>query len=120
MKKSVVEIRTEVEKSISPLQKIKGEAAGSGVIVSEDGYILTNNHVIEDAQEIHIRLKDGTLYDATLVGTDPSTDIAVIKVEATDLPYTEMGDSTSLLVGDDVVAIGNPLGELGGTVLMAL
>lgn len=113
---SVVEIRTEVEKSISPLQKIKGEAAGSGVIVSEDGYILTNNHVIEDAQEIHIRLKDGTLYDATLVGTDPSTDIAVIKVEATDLPYTEMGDSTSLLVGDDVVAIGNPLGELGGTV----
>ena len=92
------------------------EGNGSGVIISEDGYILTNNHVIAGAEKIKVRLRNGTEYDATLVGKDAKTDMAIIKVEATGLKAAYFGDSTSTLVGDFVMAIGNPLGELGGTV----
>lgn len=113
---SVVEIRTQVTQVNSFMQTVSGEAAGSGVIISEDGYIVTNNHVIEDADSISVRLSNGDSYDATLVGTDPQTDLAVIKIEATGLKAATMGDSDALQVGDETVAIGNPLGELGGTV----
>ncbi len=87
-------------------------ASGSGFILSADGYILTNYHVIEDSSAITVTLYDGTAYDASLVGYDESNDVAVLKVDATDLSPVVLGDSDNLLVGDSVVAIGNPLGEL--------
>ena len=91
-------------------------SAGSGVIVdAERGYILTNHHVVGDADTIQISLIDGTLLDAQLVGSDPATDIAVIKVDADGLTEMPIGDSTAARVGDFVIAIGNPFG-LGHTV----
>jgi Do/DeqQ family serine protease len=85
--------------------------SGSGVIVDPKGYILTNNHVIENAQEIIVRLSDARKFTATLVGSDPKTDLAVLKVEApTPLPAAELGDSDSLRVGQWAIAIGNPFG----------
>ena len=114
---SVVEIETEyVSSGNSMFGQYVSTGAGSGVIISEDGYIVTNNHVIEDATSILVRTTDGTEYDATLIGTDSQTDIAVIKINETGLVAATFGDSDSLEVGDGVVAIGNPLGELGGTV----
>ena len=92
------------------------EGNGSGVIISEDGYILTNNHVIAGANKIKVRLRNGTEYEATLVGKDAKTDMAIIKVEATGLQPACFSNSASTRVGDFVMAIGNPLGELGGTV----
>ena len=90
----------------------EGAAAGSGFILSDDGYILTNYHVIEGATAVTVTLYDGTAYDASLVGYDASNDIAVLKIEAAGLTPVILGDSDTLNVGDDVVAIGNPLGEL--------
>ena len=87
-------------------------AAGSGFILTEDGYILTNEHVIEDANSITVAMYDGTEYLAKLVGYDTSNDIAVLKIDAKGLTPVTLGDSDSLQVGDEVVAIGNPLGEL--------
>ena len=87
-------------------------ASGSGFILTPDGYILTNYHVIEGASAIKVTLYDGTAYDAALVGYDESNDIAVLKVDAEDLTPVVLGDSDNLNVGDSVVAIGNPLGEL--------
>ena len=89
--------------------------SGSGIIISADGYIITNNHVIQGANGIKVYLSDDTEYDATLVGSDQKTDLAVIKIEAANLTPVTMGDSDALVVGEDVVAIGNPLGELRGT-----
>lgn len=87
-------------------------ASGSGFIISTDGYILTNYHVIEDSDSITVALYDGTTHDAALIGYDESNDIAVLKVEAENLTPVVLGDSDNLNVGDSVVAIGNPLGEL--------
>ncbi len=87
-------------------------ASGSGFVLTKDGYILTNFHVVEDSSSITVALYDGTTYDAALIGYDKSNDIAVLKVEATDLVPVVLGDSDNMNVGDDVVAIGNPLGEL--------
>lgn len=93
---------------------------GSGVIVSENGYILTNNHVIQEASEIKVQLDSQRIYDATLIGTDPSTDIAVIKIETEEsLPFITLTDSDRIEVGDVVFAIGNPLG-VGKTVTMGI
>lgn len=89
---------------------------GSGVIISQDGYLLTNNHVIENATKVSVTLKNGESYDAALVGTDPETDLAVIKIDASGLQAAAIGSSSALQVGDETIAIGNPLGELGGTV----
>jgi len=92
------------------------QALGSGVIVSEDGYILTNNHVVDGADEVKVALADDkTVYDAKVIGTDPQTDIAVIKVDAKKLPAIAITDSDLLEVGDTVLAIGNPFG-VGQTV----
>ncbi len=87
------------------------KSLGSGFIISADGYILTNNHVVADADEIKITLSDKKIYDATLVGRDEKTDLAVLKIDADHkLPFVELGDSSALQVGDWVIAIGNPFG----------
>lgn len=96
-------------------QAIPQEGAASGVIISKDGYILTNNHVVEGAQQIRVTLADGRSFDAKVVGRDPYTDIAVIKIEANDLPAAKLGDSSNLKIGQIAIAIGNPFG-LGKTV----
>ena len=87
-------------------------AAGSGFILTQDGYILTNYHVVEGSNSIKVTTYNGTSYDAQLIGYDESNDIAVLKIDATDLTPVVLGDSDTLNVGDTVVAIGNPLGEL--------
>jgi serine protease Do len=88
---------------------------GSGVIVSPNGYILTNNHVVEGATEILVTTSDKHEYKARVVGTDPRTDVAVLKIDATDLPAITIGDSSKIQVGDTVLAIGDPFG-VGETV----
>ncbi len=90
--------------------------AGSGIIISADGYILTNSHVVSGADTMKVLLDDGTEYDAILVGQDQINDVAVIKVDATGLTPAIMGDSSTLEVGELAVAIGNPLGEVNGAV----
>lgn len=85
-------------------------ALGSGFIISEDGYIVTNNHVVEKADKIRVTLYDEREFDAEVIGTDPRTDLALIKIEGSDLPRVIMGDSEKLEIGDWVIAIGNPLG----------
>lgn len=115
--KTVVEITTETVVTGSVFQQYVSQGAGSGVIITSDGYIITNHHVIDGAESITVKLKDDTTeYKATLVGTDSKTDIAVIKIDAEDLPCAIFGDSSTLKVGETVVAVGNPLGSLGGTV----
>ena len=90
----------------------RSSALGSGFVISEDGYIVTNNHVIESADEIVIEFFSGEELEATVVGTDPNTDIALLKVEADKpLPYVNFGDSDTARVGDWVMAMGNPLGQ---------
>jgi len=86
------------------------EASGSGFIVSKDGYILTNNHVVADADKVTVRLLDNRTFTAKVTGRDPTTDVAVIKVDANDLPTVTLGDDANARVGQWVVAIGNPLG----------
>ncbi|MDE6195637.1 MAG: trypsin-like peptidase domain-containing protein, partial [Erysipelotrichaceae bacterium] len=113
---SVVEIRTESVQGGSFMRQYISEGAGSGVILSENGHIVTNHHVINGANKITVRTKDGTEYEATLLGSDAATDLAVLKIEATGLNPATLGDSSKLSVGDKAYAIGNPLGELGGTV----
>lgn len=87
------------------------KGTGSGVIVTSDGYIITNNHVVEGADKngIHVRLHDNREFTATLIGTDPNTDVAVIKIDAVNLPVASLGNSDSVQVGQWVLAIGNPL-----------
>ncbi|PHV70124.1 serine protease HtrA [Sporanaerobium hydrogeniformans] len=113
---SVVEITTEVMVTGRRLEQYISQGAGSGVIITNDGYIMTNNHVISGSNKINVRLKNGETYEAKLIGTDPTTDIAVIKIEAKNLVPVTFGNSDKLAVGELAVAIGNPLGELGGTV----
>ncbi|MCX8109332.1 MAG: trypsin-like peptidase domain-containing protein, partial [Verrucomicrobiae bacterium] len=96
------------------------QSLGSGVIVTEDGYILTNNHVVEGADEVKVALPDDkTVYEATIVGTDPQTDIAVLKIEGKKFSAITVTDSDKLEVGDIVLAIGNPFG-VGQTVTMGI
>lgn len=113
---SVVEIKTEAVVNNSFYGQYVTEGAGSGVVISADGYIATNNHVISGASNITVRLYDGKEYKAKLIGTDSQTDVAVIKIEAENLTPAVYGDSSKLTVGELTVAIGNPLGNLGGTV----
>jgi Do/DeqQ family serine protease len=90
-------------------------ALGSGVIVSPDGFILTNNHVVDDVKEVQVELPDRRTFTAKVVGTDPASDLAVVKIPAKDLPTLALGDSDNVKVGDVVLAVGNPLG-VGETV----
>jgi serine protease Do len=92
--------------------KTTAAASGSGFIITEDGYIVTNYHVIEGANSVKVTTYDNTQYDAEIIGSDESNDIAVLKIDASGLTPVTLGDSEALNVGDDVVAIGNPLGEL--------
>ena len=113
---SVVEIKTETVRTGIWSGTYISEGAGSGVIISEDGYIITNNHVISDASSITVRLVDGREFPASLIATDQRTDIAVIKISTTGLSPVVFGDSANLVIGESALAVGNPLGELGGTV----
>lgn len=83
---------------------------GSGVILSPDGYIVTNNHVIDGAERLEVTLNDNSTYDAEVIGSDPTTDLALIKIDAKDLPVIPIGDSDDLKVGEWVLAVGNPFG----------
>lgn len=119
---SVVEINCTVETTTSswggiPVTK-RGTSAGSGVIISADGTIITNHHVTENAVSITVRLRGGQTYTASTVGSDPDNDIAVLRMDRFDTRLTcaVFGSSASLKVGQPVVVIGNPLGTLGGTV----
>ncbi|TAG00101.1 MAG: PDZ domain-containing protein [Betaproteobacteria bacterium] len=99
-------------------QQMRGE--GSGVIVRKDGYILTNNHVVEGAQRILVELSDKRVLPAKIVGTDPETDLAVIKIDGDNFPAVGFGDSRLLQAGEIVLAIGNPFGVFGNTVTMGI
>ncbi len=127
---AVVHIQAEFERQRSPRQDFFGPddffdfffgprgrpspdrppaiGSGSGVILSPDGYVITNNHVINNASNIEVTLNDNRIYEAELIGADPTTDIALLKINEEDLPYLEFGDSDDVLVGEWVLAIGNP------------
>ncbi|MEW6600156.1 MAG: DegQ family serine endoprotease [Nitrospirota bacterium] len=100
-------------------KKWKEQSLGSGVVVSSDGYIITNNHVVEKSDEIKVTLFDQQNYKGKIIGTDPKTDLAVIKISATNLPAIKWGDSDKLQVGEFVLAFGNPY-SLGHTVTMGI
>ncbi|HWA11254.1 MAG TPA: Do family serine endopeptidase [Opitutaceae bacterium] len=104
---------------VPPDREEKERGLGSGVVISPDGYILTNNHVVEGADELNVLLTDERELKAKVIGADPKTDIAVIKIEAENLPVATLADSDKLRVGDVVFAIGNPL-EVGQTVTMGI
>ncbi len=98
-----------------PFNLPRQQGVGSGVIITKDGYILTNNHVVDNAEEVTVSLADGREFTAKVVGRDPKTDVAVIKVDGKDLPTVPMADSDKVEVGDIVLAVGNPFG-IGQTV----
>ncbi len=113
---SVVSIQTETQVTdmFNQLQDVTG--AGSGVIISSDGLILTNNHVVENSKSVLVTLSNGTQYKATIVGTDSATDVALLRIEADNLTPAVLADSSEVQVGDFCLAIGNPTGNLSGTV----
>lgn len=113
---TVVEIRTKHTSGNKWFGTYETTGAGSGVVISQNGYIITNSHVVDGATEIAVYLSDGRTYSAKLIGSDLSVDIAVIKINETGLNFARMGSSAHLAVGQSVIAIGNPLGTLGGTV----
>lgn len=108
---AVVSVMTEMVAYDLFNQAYTQEAAGSGVIIDSSGYIITNNHVVQGAKDIQVELHDGTTYRASIVGTDPLTDLAVIRADAQGLDYATLGASDDLAVGEWVIAIGNALGE---------
>jgi len=109
---SCVGITTELVTTNYWGQRVKGAAAGSGFVISSEGYILTNYHVIDGASSIQVAFANGDTYPATLVGGEEANDIAVLKIDAQGLTPVKLGDSDNLVVGEEVCAIGNPLGEL--------
>ena len=112
---TVVQITSEATSVQTNLfgQSISGSSTslGSGVIISSDGYIVTNNHVVSDATNVSVLTNDGTEYEATIIGTDAKTDLALLKIEATNLKFASLVDSDTLSLGQEVVAIGNSLGK---------
>ena len=102
-----------------PVPQPKRRGMGSGVVVTKDGYILTNNHVVENADEVKVAFNDGREYTAKVVGADPKSDIAVLRIKADNLPAIEVADSDKIEVGDVVLAVGNPFG-VGQTVTMGM
>jgi serine protease Do len=111
IKPSVVSINVEITTYDFFNRPAKAEGAGSGWIIDGDGYIVTNNHVVQDADNVTVTLNDGRIFQAESVKTDALTDLAVVKINARDLPVLSVGDSSKLEVGDGVVAIGNALGQ---------
>ncbi|MFH2032610.1 MAG: Do family serine endopeptidase [Bacteroidota bacterium] len=117
----VSKMKTDPHKGLEFFLPFRGEipkerqGGGSGVIISSDGYILTNNHVVENATQVEVALKDKRKFSAVIIGTDPLTDLSVIKIDAKDLKAVHLGDSDNLKVGQWVMAIGNPL-SLSSTV----
>ena len=103
----------------SPAKPVEELSLGSAVLMSHDGYLLTNNHVTLDAESIVVALADGRQTLAKLIGNDPATDLAVLKIDLPDLPAISVGDSTAIRIGDVVLAIGNPFG-VGQTVTMGI
>lgn len=120
VKNTVVEVYTESVRTSAFYGEYVTSGAGSGVIISEDGYIITNNHVIDGARSIRVALHDGSDYSAVLIGKDAELDLAIIKIDEKGLQPAVFGDSTKLKVGETCIAIGNPLGTLGGTVTSGL
>jgi serine protease Do len=108
---SVVSVTTEITVSDFFGRQSTEYVAGSGILIDDKGYIATNNHVVEDAQSIYVELADGRTFPANIVGTDSLSDLAVIKIDATDLSHAYWGESSSLSLGEWVLAIGNALGE---------
>lgn len=108
---SVVSINTTITTNVFN-QTVQNASAGSGFIITTDGYIVTNYHVIDSASTVEVTLYNGETYDAKIVGGDEDYDIAVLKIDATNLQAVTFGDSSKLQVGEDIAAIGNPLGEL--------
>jgi len=108
---SVVSVTTEMVLSDFFGQQYTETVAGSGILIDDNGYIATNNHVVENAQSIYVELADGSTFPANIIGTDSLSDLAVIKIDATALPYAYCGNSSLSSVGDWVLAIGNALGE---------
>ncbi len=90
-------------------REFRQQGLGSGIIISKDGYILTNNHVVSDMDELRVQMVDNTEYDAEIIGTDPTTDIALIKIDAEDLPFAVLGNSENVQIGEWVLAMGSPL-----------
>lgn len=120
---SVVAIYTEYEQQaygFYGVQTYTTQGAGSGVIISSDGHIVTNNHVVAGAKSYKIVLNDGREFEAELLGTDSTTEIALLKIEADNLTYAPLGDSEQVSVGDVAIVIGNPLGRLQGTVTQGI
>jgi S1-C subfamily serine protease len=111
---AVVSIRTRTLSLGDFLRPVPGEGAGTGFVIGSDGVIVTNNHVVAGAQTIEVVFADDRKMPARVLGRDPTTDLAVLKVDASDLPVATLGDSGVLKVGDDVVAIGNALALEGG------
>jgi serine protease Do len=108
---SVVSVTTEIVTSDFFGRQYTESVAGSGIVIDDNGHIVTNNHVVEDAQSIYVELADGRTFSANIIGTDTLSDLAVIKIDAANLPYAHWGNSSSLSVGEWVLAIGNALGE---------
>jgi serine protease Do len=101
-----------------PQERVE-RSLGSGVIVTEDGYIITNNHVVSEATQVTVSLADKREFEAKVIGTDPKTDVAILKIDGTDLPLIHLGNSDAARIGDIVLAIGNPFG-IGQTVTMGI
>ncbi len=115
---SIPKVNLQVSPSVVYINTVAGRTtgAGSGVIYTEDGYIITNNHVVEFASKVVVKLNDQREYEAKIIGTDAGTDLALLKIEAKNLTPARLGNSDHITVGEPAIAIGNPLGTLEGTV----
>jgi serine protease Do len=111
---AVVNIATRQVTYDALLRAMPAQGLGSGAIFDARGYILTNHHVVQGSQQIRVILPDGRTFPGKLIGADPITDLAVVKIDARDLPVAQLGDSSKLEIGETVIAIGNPLGLEGG------
>lgn len=107
---AVVHVVEKVGSAVVQIHGKDGQGVGSGVIIAPDGYILTNNHVVEHSKDVHVKLKSGETLKAQAIRTDPATDLALIRVLETNLPFVQLGDSEKLRVGQLVIAIGSPFG----------
>ncbi|MEM2083556.1 MAG: trypsin-like peptidase domain-containing protein [Nitrososphaerota archaeon] len=111
---SVVNVSTVHLLNVFPFYSVPIKGVGSGVIIDSDGYIVTNNHVVEGAEAVEVSLNDGRVFKGRIIGRDPGSDLAIIKIDAKNLKAAELGDSSNLKAGQFIIAIGNPFGLRGG------